>query len=248
MRAPGGFELLHVNGATLFVRAGLADFMTGAVREHGTLRAWSERNSLRALEGRTTAHVVDIEGSMGVVRHYVRGGSVASGLGDRYLRAGSPRPYRELWISELARAREVPAPAVLAAAIYTAGLFYRGDLVTEFIAGAEDLATLSVGERRRDTADRLAAWRAAGRMLHRIAIAGFVHADLNLRNVLIAWRSGEPEAWVIDLDRARVRHRASPADLDAMVKRLHQSAAKFERQSATSLRAELAALDQSLRE
>ena len=74
------------------------------------------------------------------MRHYHRGGAVASLLGDRYLRVGEPRPVRELRLGRALERLGVPTVPHLAAAVYTHGIWYRGDLVTRWVSGSVDLA------------------------------------------------------------------------------------------------------------
>jgi hypothetical protein len=84
-------------------------------------------------------------------------------------------------------------------------------------------------------------------LLRSLAGAGLFHADLNLRNILIAWRAGRPHAHVLDLDRCRIVRRIHPSDFDAMVQRVIRSAHKFERLTGESLQNELDAFREGLR-
>src|SRR5262249_8893971 len=43
-----------------------------------------------------------------------------------------------------------------------------------------------------------------GEAVRRLHDAGFDHADLNVKNVLLRESSGKVEAWIIDLDRGRL--------------------------------------------
>jgi hypothetical protein len=134
-----------------------------------------------------------------------------------------------LWASAIGRARGVTTPAVAAAIVYPSGPFYRGDLATDYIVDAKTLADVTFGESRMDDDARWSAWHAAGRLVRSAAEAGLVHADLNLRNVLIAWRSGRPVTYLLDLDRCRIVSRVSASELRRMKARLRRSARKFER-------------------
>lgn len=247
MRVPGGYESLRAGRAQLAVRSGLEAFVQDAVARHGSLYGFAAANSTRQLKGRTTAHVIESPAGPLVVRHYVRGGAMAPVLGDFYVRLAGQRPYRELWISSISRSRGIPTPAVAAIGIYPAGPLYRGDIATDLIPDAADLATLSLGPDRRSESERRLAWHAAGRMVEQAAEAGLVHADLNLRNILIAWRAGSPQPWLLDLDRCRIVRRPSRLDLDRMVQRLHRSARKLGGEAGESLQPELNAFVQGLR-
>ena len=75
-----------------------------------------------------------------VVRRYRRGGALAAALGDRYPRLGTPRPFREYGVLVALADAGIPAARPVGAAVYPSGPFYRGDLVTEWVAGSLDLA------------------------------------------------------------------------------------------------------------
>jgi 3-deoxy-D-manno-octulosonic acid kinase len=233
--------------------------------EHGTLMAAAEAHpDAVALEGRGRVAVVPgpavPEGAPAerwVVRHYHRGGAVASAMGDRYLRLGAPRPFRELGMLEAVRALGVPAPAPVGAAVYFAGPFYRGDLVTVWVPDSIDLATLlfpppagappvAAAPADAGVAGHADAMRAAGRLVRLLHDRGVVHPDLNLKNVLLAagvdgtGGDGEPRALVLDLDRATLGDGAVPDRARrAMLDRFWRSARKWERRAGRALPASL---------
>lgn len=184
------------------------------------------------------------------MRHYHRGGAVASALGDRYLRLGVPRPFREFAAGDALAAAGVPTPRVVGAAVYPAGPFYRGDLVTEWVPGSRDLAHVlfpaddpaataegavgapgAVGER-----PGVAAMRATGRLLRLAHERGLDHPDLNIKNILIVGEAEEPEAMVLDLDRARVLGRpVSERRRRRMIGRFWRSVRKWEAAKGAAL-------------
>jgi len=136
-------------------------------------------------------------GGRWVLRHYRRGGLPGRWIADRYvwLGAGRTRPVRELRVLAELAAAGAPVPRPVAARVLRAGMFYRGDLITERVEDARTLA---------DAARELpvSRWQDIGRALRRFHEAGGHHADLNARNVLLA-PSG---VFVIDLDRGRRHH------------------------------------------
>ena len=95
----------------------------------------------------------------------------------------------------------LPVPEPIAARYQRAGLFYRCDLITQRIVGAQPLSAL-LAERALPEAQ----WRAVGAVIARLHTAGVDHADLNAHNLLIDGAGGVS---VIDFDRGRLRH-ASP--------------------------------------
>lgn len=198
---------------------------------------------MESLHGRELVYVVDTPGDRGgrwVVRHYRRGGAVARVLGDRYLRVGVPRPFRERDLSDALREAGIRTPPVVGAAVYPAGPFYRGDLVTELVPGARDLAAVLFGVAQLPSAPRMsgdgaeereaaAAMRAAGRLVRALHELGVVHRDLNLKNILLTRTpEGGLDAWILDLDAARLRTGVSAGARRRMLKRFWRSAAKWE--------------------
>jgi len=166
------------------------------------------------------------------VRHYRRGGALGRLLGDRYLRVGLPRPFREVRASEAARARRVPTPRVVAAVTYLHGPVYRADLAVRWIPEAIELGDLLFDPERRGlsgAADRKEALREAGILIRRLARAGIQHRDLNAHNILLRWSGGAPEAYVVDLDRCRITEEPAPGAIPGMRARLIRSIRKLER-------------------
>jgi len=227
MQTPSGYVSGAAAGARYEVRSDLEPFVRNAIETAGSLEAFARSRASATLAGRGEVHVTDSPAGPLLVRHYRRGGAVASALGDRYVRIGRIRPFHELRISEAARLRGVPTPAVAAGVIYPDGVFYRGDLATEYMSDTMTLADVTFGPDRRGDSERFAAWRAAGRLVRRTVDAGLVHADLNLRNVLIGGRAAEPVAYLLDLDRCRITDSVAAVEKDRMVARLRRSARKI---------------------
>jgi 3-deoxy-D-manno-octulosonic acid kinase len=249
--APAGYAAVRGGGVQVVALASAMATVRAVVTAGDTLGDWAARRASREFTGRGAAWAVETPDGAWVVRHYRRGGAVARLLGDRYLRAGEPRPLRELRASTAARARGVATPEVVAAVVYAAGPFYRGDLATRYVPDSADLAEATLGPARADAAGRMAAWRAAGALLRTAFNAGVEHADLNLRNILVRrGADGETSALLLDLDRASV-HPGPVGDggRAAMLVRLHRSRQKLEAALGTSTsRDELAAFTAALEE
>lgn len=137
-------------------------------------------------------------GETWALRHYRRGGHAATLVEDSYLWLGlaATRPWRELRLTAELRARGLPVPRPVAAHVERRGLAYRGDLITERLAGAEPLADLLAAG-----ALPAAQWTALGQVVRRFHEAGVRHDDLNARNVL---RDAQGRFFVIDFDKARL--------------------------------------------
>jgi len=141
------------------------------------------------------------------------------------------RPYHEVAASEAARERGIPTPRVVAAAMYPAGLFYRADLVTTFVANASDLVEALFDTRRKGVggaAERLDSLRAAGELVRRMAAAGLRHRDIHARNILLEWLGAAPRPHLLDLDRCDVGPTGVPLSPNSMHQRLRRSLRKWE--------------------
>jgi hypothetical protein len=119
---------------------------------------------------------------------------------------------------------------VVAAAVYPAGPFYRGDLVTERVAGARELADVLFGADGIDIGSplRLEALRETNRLIEAISAAGAYHPDLNVKNVLVETGSTPLRVHLLDLDRCQVGGPRTAAAGRRMRRRLLRSTAKWE--------------------
>ncbi len=181
---------------------------------------WRERDALRTQSG-GRGGVAMIATPVGecVLRHYRRGGLVATLMGDRYLWAGADRtrPFLEFRVlAEIARLG-LPGPIVVAARYCRHGLFYSADLITRRVADAQTLAEcLAAGRLDGELAEEV------GALVARFHRAGVWHADLNAHNVLVT----PAELYLIDFDRGRLRVPAT-AWQQANLQRLRRSLLKL---------------------
>lgn len=253
MDSTPGTDREHPPLARLDARPDARPALAAWLREHGTLTAAAAAHpDAEALAGRGRVHVVPAPVGDGrwVVRHYHRGGAVASLLGDRYLRLGTRRPFRELRVGRALESRGIPTPAHVGAAVYPSGPWYRGDLVTRYVPQSRDLAAVlfpgrSLGERAEAqrparsgvawAADPESAMRAAGALFRRLHEGGVVHPDLNLKNVLVAGTGEALEALVLDLDRAGLRDEVGDRARRRMIDRFWRSARKWEAATGMAL-------------
>ena len=244
MRAPRGLDVVRGTDETMTFAAPEVEAWVRAVLERGEqLHEAASREADKLLEGRGPVPVVSTTAGRWVVRRYRRGGWVAAPLlGDRYLRLGLARPLHEAHVSHEARRRGIPTPRVVAGAIYPRGPFYRADLITEYVAGAVDLARMLFDEERVGR-ERTEVLRRVGALVARAAAAGIEHPDLNARNVLVESFPGGTSPLLLDLDRCRVRAPGVPGDAETMLSRLTRSLRKHEERSSSRLaRAEWDAL------
>jgi 3-deoxy-D-manno-octulosonic acid kinase len=196
---PPEYQTWKLGAARAVVRRDVASAVRSALERHGSLYAWAGAQPGReAFAGRGAAYAVTLGALGAVVRHARRGGLLGPLLGDRY--AGAPRFERELiWSQRLAGAG-IPTPPFLAGVTYAAGLAHRADVATERVAGL-DLAALFFGDAPPAPAVRDAAWRAVGRLVRSLHDAGWIHPDLQIRNVLVG--GTPPRAWLLDVESCR---------------------------------------------
>lgn len=164
--------------------------------------AWRARRALEAtVGGRGTIAFIADDGRRWVLRHYRRGGLVASLLDDSYLYTGAERTraFREWRLLFQLREWQLPVPAPVAARYVRGGLTYRADLITEELPTRRTLAhALASAPLSRD------AWQRVGACVGRLHARGVHHADLNAHNLLVA---DDGVVFVLDFDRGRVRER-----------------------------------------
>lgn len=240
MRPPAGYHRVHGPRAWGFALPEAKAWTEGLLGEGRSLRAAAaEHPEALEMRGRGTVRAIPAQGGRWVVRPYLRGGWVAGPLlRDRYLRVGVPRPLAEVRASAEARERGVPTPRVVAGAVYPGRLFYRADLVTEYVPDATELAEVLFGATPTDLEGRIEALGESVRLVARLARAGVEHADLNARNILLKREGSGSRALLLDLDRCRIRKDGSPMAPGPMLRRLERSLDKLGTAAGRPLRAE----------
>ena len=236
---PPGFERIVTGRTTLILRSAYKDRLLSLASDgiDGMVRAAG--SSMREYRGRAATFSMPIPGGGDeriVVRRALRGGLVRFLLGDLHL--GSGRPFRELAVSETARAAGVVSPAVLVAAVtrILPGV-YRGWIGTAEVPDSEDLLSWLLSGSSAFRGERLRRKRLLVRgtaeligAMHR---AGLDHADLHLKNILLQ-DDGKtaPTLHLIDLDKSRIRPRLSMAARMKNLERLDRYIEKWARRGA----------------
>ena len=164
--------------------------------EAGHWRALGRAENARG--GRGGAIYLDAPFGRSVLRHYRRGGMVASLMGDRYLWTGAERTrgFAEFRLLAELHGRGLRVPMPVAARYRRDGVHYRADLITCRIEGAVTLAELVADDR----CDAQVAAN-AGATVAEFHAGGTWHADLNAHNVLLV---GD-QVWLVDFDRGQLR-------------------------------------------
>jgi 3-deoxy-D-manno-octulosonic acid kinase len=259
-RTPEEFETVDHPGVSVLARPSATPWVRYVLESGLTLHeaAGNDRASL-IIDGRKPVFLIPAKLPTGhpgegkgrwAVRRFARGGRLLPILlGDRYLAIGTPRPLHEAAISEEAQRRGIPTPVVVAAAVYSAGIFYRGDLVTELVSNATDLMEALFDTRRKGlggAVERLDSLRASGGLIRTLARAGLQHGDLHAGNILLQWEGVSPNAFILDLGLSRFLPEGTQADPGPMFRRLRRSLRKWEGRTGLRLsHKEWAALDEA---
>ncbi len=206
-----GFEAARAGSVLLVARPGAMRWAREALGQHRSLHAAGLSSATLTLNGRGPIPVLFNpagEGPPWAIRRYRRGGSMRF-MDDRFVRLGRPRSLRELESSVRVRELGIATPQVVAAAVYWAGLFYRADLVTEYVPEARELADVLLGTSDSSilpaAADvRTQALSCTSQLVARMVERGVRHPDLNARNILLTRKSQGMEAILLDLDRCAI--------------------------------------------
>ena len=174
----------------------------------------------RKFTGRATVYAIELPDECGsaVVRRSMRGGLLAGLNTDLFL--PPTRGLRELITSLRLRSAGVATPEVIAFVVYSVGsIFRRTDVITRELRGTDlgsILAAAGSAESRSQSLD------AAAVLVASLSRAGAHHADLNVRNILVA----SDEASILDVDRIRFHVPGDPIVLRANIERLERSLRK----------------------
>jgi len=221
---PRGYVPISHRGATGLASASLADLVTEALA-YGTVYDYARQcTDRRELAGRGPVYAIPMGGDRVVVRRVRHGGLLATLTGDVFI-APTRAPY-ELAVSIRLRDGGVATPEVVGYVLYPAGLaLRRADVLTREIPDAADL--LSVLRARPRLTDRGDTWEAVHALIRGLGRVGAVHADLNVKNVLIAHAADRPPvAYALDVDRVVWGRPGDAAVVRANWARLERSARK----------------------
>jgi len=168
-----------------------------------------------------------------VLKHYFRGGAVASFIKDRYLGWGieNSRAFKEWRMLKKMSQLDLPVPQAVAAHVEKSLIFYRADLITEEIKGAKTLA--DVLSKESIDAEQ---WKKIGACIKLFHQQNVYHADLNARNILFAGSSSgniseAGEVYLIDFDNSSFRLDSNAWKM-ANLARLKRSLLKFKKNQA----------------
>jgi len=167
-----------------------------------------------------------------MIRKYLRGGFVRFLNNNTFF--GSQRPFNELYIGAEAYARNIPTAETLAAVSIKKGWpFYNGYLITKELPSCSDLPQYLKELSKSSNADFLekkeqvlVKTAETVRIMHN---KGFLHADLNMKNILI--NSLTPEnIFIIDWDKSVMKNNLTEQERSSNVIRFCRSMEKLKQQ------------------
>lgn len=196
-----GYTRRRMHIAELVARNNVLDELANIIRRERTLYTWARgHRQSRALSGRAPVFVATLSDDASttiVVRHSWHGGLLAPITGDRFLKPS--RAPLELMRSHMLRDCGIPTPEVIAFALYPAGMgFVRVDVATRYLPDSYDFAAVLSG--LSPDVNRGEAFAAIEVLLRQLSRSGFVHPDLNIKNILLHRKDNTVVATVLDVD------------------------------------------------
>lgn len=152
-----------------------------------------------------------------VLRHYYRGGLIGKIVNDSYWFTSqeNTRAVREFTLLGDMQKLALPAPKPIACRVIRHGLFYRADLLSSRIEGAQDLVALLS-----EQVLSAALWKKIGVTIKHFHDNDIYHHDLNAHNILI---DNNENVFLIDFDRGEIRENNQASWQQANMARLQRS-------------------------
>lgn len=201
-----------------------ADYHTNQeARQNNSL---TDESSLKTGIGRAKVLYFTFDEKALVLKHYYRGGAVASLSKDRYLGLSivKSRAFKEWRLLKKMHGLGLPVPKPIAAHVKKSLFSYSADLITEEIKTARTLADV-LGRKAIDAGQ----WQKIGACIRSFHEHDIYHADLNARNILLAGASPESaDVYLIDFDNSGFRTGSDSWKM-ANLSRLKRSLLKFKR-------------------
>jgi 3-deoxy-D-manno-octulosonic acid kinase len=226
---PASFTLLKKRNVFLLLREDYRDFLLQeGIDEIETYLA-KHRETASYLRGRTIHPSIPLKGGERmVIRHYSHGGLLRFFTRDLYL-FGS-RSFQELALTEEIRSSGIGTVQPVGA-MHRCFLtpFYRAYLMSLEIPGAKDMVHYLQNIGPQPAGETLVAKRkiirSAGFLLRKFHQAGFFHADLQLKNLLVT----DGKVLLIDFDRSYRKPSLSTGERVKNLLRLDRSVDKWKR-------------------
>jgi len=219
---PAGFALALSPGGKWLARPECVEAIERGAAD--ILLRGPARRDKRAGTGRGPMVRLEIGGLAAIGKRALHGGLAGRLLGGLYLGAG--RALAQVEAAERLSRSGIPTPEILAVGWQSALLlFTKQAIVTRAVPGAENLY---------EAARHDAPWRrrrailaASADLIRRMHDAGFLHADLNVANLILGGGPGGDRVFVVDLDRGRFEARLTKRQRFANLARLQRSYEKW---------------------
>lgn len=159
----------------------------------------AEGTVVHSTKGRGSVLRRSFGGESWVLRHYHRGGLVASVIDDHYLWTGleRTRAFREWRLLHDLHGRGLPVPEPLAARVERSGPIYQCDILISYLPATRTLTSHLYDGRLAE-----ARWAKLGQMLKRFHDHGVDHPDLTAHNILL---DAEARFYLVDFDNASLK-------------------------------------------
>lgn len=146
-------------------------------------------------DGRGETCFYTAEDKIWALRHYLRGGFIAHFLSDQYLgiRLEKTRAWQEWHLLNKMQSLGLPVPRPVAASVIKNGIFYRADLITEYLEKTKTLSDILENEKASSEV-----WCSLGKIVRLFHDNSVFHSDLNARNILL---DENDKIYLIDFDR-----------------------------------------------
>jgi len=157
-----------------------------------------------------------------VLKHYFRGGLVASIVKDLYFGFDieKTRAFREWRLLKEMQELDLPVPNAVAAHVKKGLFFYQADLITQKIENTKTLSDVLSEESLNSEQ-----WGRVGVCIKLFHQKNIYHADLNARNILL---DQEGEVYLIDFDNCSIRQDGASWKMSNLT-RLKRSLKKFKK-------------------
>lgn len=188
---------------------------------------WEKQGDVvKASQGRGETRFIQAGQDELVLRHYQRGGWMASLLADRYICTDltRTRAWREWYLLEKMMGMGLPVPQPVAARVIRTGVFIRQDIIIKRLAGA-----VALSQRLLEGGMQKESWFKIGKCISEFHQAGVYHADLNAHNILLDKMN---KVYLVDFDKSEIRKQGVWKEKN--ISRLKRSLDKLNQQAGFS--------------
>jgi hypothetical protein len=180
-----------------------------------------------------------------VAKQSLRGGLLRFINRDLFWRGN--RPFKEMVVNTQILSKGIKTTEILAAGkLKVLGPLYRTFLFSKEIPESKNLSDLFNGLKQKSPQERFKekkeVIKAVARSIFSMHNQGIYHSDLNLKNILICQNdvATEPEVYIIDFDKARLKERLSSKEKIDNLFRFHRSLEKYKFQTRVITRTDQA--------